>query len=69
MTVCQKCELASGSDAKVKHIFLLAADATRKFEKQTVFQNVFLSQAIGHFGTFGPTQDLDILRLADPGCL
>ena len=35
---------------------------------KTVFRNVLLSVARGHLGTFGPTYDLDIFRLADPGC-
>ena len=68
MTVCPKCEIAAGSDDNATNIFVLVADAIRKVVQKTIFQNVLLSQARGHLGTFGPTQDLDILRLADPGC-
>ena len=68
MTVCPKFEIACGSDEKAKHLFCVAADETRKVVKQNVFENVLLSRARGHLGTFGPTYDLDIFRLADPGC-
>ena len=37
--------------------------------KKNVGEHVFLFKARGHFRTFGPTYDLKIFRLADPGCI
>ena len=49
MTVCQKCEIASGSDEKANNRFVLVADAIRKVVKDKVFENVLRSRATGHF--------------------
>ena len=48
---------------------MFAADATRKVVEKTVGENVILFRAGGHVRTFGPTHDLEIFRLADPGCI
>ena len=69
MTVRPNCEIASGLDKKAKQLLLLAADATRKVVNKTVFANVFFSLARCHFCYFGPIYDLDLFRLADPGCM
>ena len=69
MKVCPKYEIACGFEKQTKHSLVLAADATRKVVKKTIGDNVFVFKARGYFRTFGPTYDLEIFRLADPGCI
>ena len=68
MTVCPKYEIAVGSEKKPKHWFVLAVDATRIVVNKTICENVFLFKTKGHLRNFGPTRDLEIFLLADPGC-
>ena len=67
MLFCPKYEIAIGSDRKAKHIFCLAADATRKVVKNTVAENVIFFRARGHLRTFGPTHDLDMFPVCRSG--